>query len=182
MPVSRFRVTIALKGRQTIEELRGRLVSFRKVFDEIIERWVRHNRDKFDQSRGQELEGVSFDFGTIWRGVQPRYERRKRRAGFDDWLMVREGTLRDSLTHRDGFGWYEEVQDKSAAYGTILKTAGYHAETRPVIFLDRQDLTTIADMFRGWLEGGAPFDPFEQAEATRMDAEFRGVLDPLGLV
>jgi len=181
VPLGQFKIRVILRGTNLSEELSARLLSFRRVWEEVIWRYISHNRSKFDRSRGQESSGASFDFGTMWRNLTERYMASKRRAGYEDWLMVRSGELMRSLTERDTFGWYETVTDKAATFGTILLKAFYHRETRPVMFLDQTDVQMVGEMFGSYLSGEPPFREFVPSAAERMDADLSQMLDPMGL-
>lgn len=176
MPVSSFRIKIILKGEEQIARLGDRLHDFREVFDRFLDRFVRHNRDKFESGRGMEGGGTAFDFETRWKADSPKYSASKRRAGYEDWLMVRTGELMRSLTGRDNFGWYEKLDTHGATFGTLVRQAWYHRETRPVMFLDVQDLNTLRDLFGAYLEGEPPFRAFVPDRGKALDAEFAAIM------
>jgi len=136
------------------------LGGFEELWDAIIERWQDHNDEKFDEAQGQSQSGVTFDAqgGVTWQPLKDDYFEAKSRD-YDDWLMVRDGTLMESLTNPGAEGWFEELTPRTARFGTTLPYANYDwvVEARPVAFLDREDEDTVRDMVGAFLDGRAPF-------------------------
>lgn len=174
--VRSFNVELVFRNFDAFNQLAARVTGFKEVFEAIIDRWVAHNRDKFEEARGAQLSGVVFDTEVepvMWQGVTDDYAAQKSMDGFENWLMVRSGDLMRSLIERDNLGWWEDVQPLFAEFGTILLTAEYHRFNRPVNFLDVQDREMIRDMFAAYLNFDGPFKPFQRSDAERMDAEFK---------
>lgn len=178
MPVSGFRVKITLLNGTALPRMIARIrAGFEDVYHEIIERFTAHNEDKFDQAAGAQGTGTAFDSGmVIWKPLSPAYAAEKSAAGYNDWLMVREGDLIESLTNPDDAGWYEEVGDRHARFGTVLPQAGFNQETRPVMFLDPDDRQMTADMFGNYVGGEGPFREFVPPSSKAMTAEFRAIV------
>lgn len=178
MPVSGFRVKITLLQGDALPRMIERIrQGFEDVYHEIIERFAAHNEDKFEEAAGAQGTGVSFDSGNvIWKPLSPAYAAAKAAGGYSDWLMVREGDLIESMTNPDDAGWYEEVGDRHARFGTILPQAEYNADTRPVMFLDPDDRQMTADMFGNYLGGEGPFREYVPPRAKTLDAEFHAIM------
>lgn len=176
MPFNTFAVEVRFKGRQQWAAFVQRLGSFKVVFDAIIDRWVGHNVEKFEASKGAETTGYYFDDDVAWLPLKSdAYRAQKRRDGYEDWLMVRTGELKDSLTSRDsGPYWYEDVGDEQATFGTLDRKAEWNAATRPVMFLDGNDRAMILEMFGSYMEGEPPFRPFVGTGQV-MDREYKGI-------
>lgn len=174
--VNRFSVNIVLKNWSIFRELQSRVNNFTPVWEQIIERWILHNADKFEESSGAELAGITFDTDVepvFWLGVTDEYSEQKRRDGFPNWLMVRTGELRQSLVDRNSFGWVEDIEPMAAEFGTILKKAEWNFLKRPVMFLDVQDREMVLDMFHAWMNNDSPYVQFRAGDVQRMDSEFK---------
>lgn len=160
MPLTKLSVNMTLKNQGVYAQMGKRVEDLRPVWNEILVRWLEHNEDKFELARGASATGVTFDTEggpVVWLPLTPGYLRSKTRAGYDDWLMVRDGELKRSLTRRDSFGWFEDLRKDGAEFGTILMTATYHEETRPVMFLDAEDRVMIREVFGAWMNSDPPF-------------------------
>lgn len=149
------------------------------MFEAFIERWQEHNEAKFEAAQGMEATGVMFD-GAWWKPLSPEYMAEKRKD-YDDWLMVRDGDLIESLTNPGASGWYEEVTDTTARFGTLLKQATFNWESRPVMFLDQEDAANLRGLVIAHLEDRAPFANWVPPAGKQMDAEFHSIMDPLGV-
>ena len=171
-----FKVSLEFRNFNVFTQMKGRVSGFQEVFEAIIDRWVDHNRRKFDEARGAQVSGVIFDAEVepvFWKGTTDDYAAQKLRDGFDDWLMVRTGELLNSLIERDNLGWWEEVNKDFAIFGSIHMHGEYHALTRPVNFLDVEDRQMIRDMFGAWLNFDGPFQPYRGGDVERMETEFK---------
>ncbi len=162
MPLTKLSARAVLKNEDALEQMGDRVKDLRPLWNEIVVRWLDHNVEKFDMARGAQATGVVFDTEGMpveWMPLSPGYDVAKRRAGYDDWLMVQSGETRRSVTERDSFGWYEDLRKDGAEFGSILMTAVWHEKTRPIMFLDAEDRKMIREMFGAWFNSETPFRP-----------------------
>jgi len=184
MPIGSFNVRLTLKNQSAFERLGKKVQDFRPVWEEVITRWLSHNEDKFAEGRGAQLSGVDFDMESepvMWMGVTDEYAAEKTRTGFENWLMVRTGELKTSLTERHTVDWWEEQEPLAVRFGTMNKKAFWNWEKRPTMFLDVMDRQMIRDMVGAYLNFEPPFRPWTGQEVKRMDAEFRSQFGGLKL-
>lgn len=150
-----------LKARLGLERLkrvaRG-LGSMQPVMRNVGVLMLAQNREHFDKARGKEQTGVSF--GSIqWQPfkgttqlikshkfVPSQYAKRKRAAGKENWLMVFNRGLMDSLTLRDKAGSVFRLRPLAVEVGTKMKVAGYNWDTRRTVFLLPSDREGILDI------------------------------------
>jgi hypothetical protein len=179
-----FSVKITFKNRAAFDAQAAKVADATPLFEAVRDRWRHHNVDKFEASRGAESAGVQFADGTFWQPVTDNYYAEKRRAGYADWLMVRTGELRSSLTDDSDMAWREFIGKTEAAFGSVDRKVEFHAVRRPVQFLDEWDQGMIVDMVKSWLEDSPPFARYTGGEDERMDAEFEqmfsGASFPIG--
>lgn len=177
MPVyNKFTVNLRLTGMDAFDKLKGRIMDLRKVWNEVIPRWLNHNEEKFEEGRGAQLMGVEFDAegeSVFWLGVTDDYAAKKTSDGFPNWLMVRTGALREELTSRDGLAWWEDLDMQEARFGTLDMKAMWNIEKRPVMFLDTEDRQMIQDMVGAYFNGQPPFQMYRPSAVKEMDAQLR---------
>ena len=175
MPLNTFSVQVRFRGRQQWAAFVAKLSSFKAVFGAIIDRWTAGNVEKFEKTQGRESGGYYFGGDVSWDPLKSAaYQAEKRRSGYPDWLMVRTGELKQSLTDRKDPYFYEEIGDDQATFGTLDKKAEWNRNTRPVMFLDETDQQMILDMFGAYMEGEPPFRPFVGI-GQAMDREYKGI-------
>ena len=183
MPLTAFAVTVTLRGGNISPHLAELLSDFSPAFEAVDDRWLAGNRKKFEEARGAEGSGVSFDGDTIWQPDSPAYSAEKRRKGFDDWLMVRTGELMTAMTTKGAFGEYHDIDARSARFGLTDEPrdrARWNWDKRPVMFLDENDQQMIREMFGAFLNDQPPFKPWVPSQGRIMDAEFSEIINPLG--
>lgn len=184
MASSGFKVTLQFRNagafkRQAEKIGRG----FVAVFEAIHERWLAHNSTKFEQGRGSELSGVAFDGEIIWQPDTLPYSMSKRRAGYDDWLMVKTGETMAALTQKNAPGEFHLIEPTRALFSVSddpRDRVRWNWEKRPTIWLDEEDEQMIVDMFGAFMNDLPPFKAFSGMDTDRMDAEFGDVMNPLG--
>lgn len=162
MPLTKISANVVLKNEDALAQMGDRVKNLRPLWNEIVVNWIDHNADKFDRARGAQATGVIFDTEgdpVTWLPLTPGYDAAKRRAGYADWLMVQSGETMRSLTERDSFGWFEDLRPDGAEFGTIIDTARWNEEKRPLMFLDADDRKMIRELFGAWLSSDAPFRP-----------------------
>lgn len=157
-----FNISVITEGLQRLPELEGRLKDLAPVLENLINEWAESNEDKFDKSHGAEVHGVSQDDGVFWRPLTHAYWVSKARAGFDDWLMVRTGSLRDALTSPDGF--FRAVSEKEAVFGVpmdpddAIKALNMgNWDGRQAIFLNHKDRLAIKREVMRYFELGEKY-------------------------
>lgn len=182
MPKTSFRVRLNLVGQDAFQKIQRRVLDLREVWNQIVDRWLVSNKAKFDEGRGAQLSGVEFDAEdepVMWLGVTDDYAAAKSAAGFENWLMVRTGELKTSLTERGGIDWWEDLGKMEARFGTENRKEVWHREKRPVMFLSADDRQMIRDMIGAWFNGLPPFRQYVPSETKRYDAKFQArMADP----
>lgn len=149
---------------------------FAELFEAIIERWQEHNDEKFEQAQGASLSGLDFDGDVSWDPLTPDYFETKS-EDYDDWLMVRDGDLLESLTNPGAAGWFEQITPRSARFGTTLPQAGWNWDKRPTMFLDEWDRDMIRDLAFAFLDGKAPFKAWTPSATQVLEAEFANMME-----
>jgi hypothetical protein len=183
MPAGTFRVRIAITNAKYLAALRDKLADFGEAFQAVIDRWADHNEAKFLAAQGKQAVGVSFDAGeaaVFWKPLSESYLAWKTAQGVEDWLMVLEGDLIESMTNADDTNAFQEVTPMAARFGTLLPQATFNADTRPVMFLDATDREMIRDMFTAYMGSQPPFRPWKPSAAKKMDAEYHAVMSAMG--
>ena len=192
MPIVSFRIILKISNRFPMEVLGARLRDFSPIWPNIRDAWLRHNQDKFDQSKGQQDTGVFFEMGAGWLPVTPKYSGQKSWEGYDDWLMVRTGELMSDMTYGAQEGsanWFEYFQEKSAMFGSTNEKIAWNwwkngELNRPVQFLDRRDRIMITSEIGQWVNNGAKYmdgggkqSMASAIQEKQMDAEFDWLVD-----
>ena len=143
-----FGITTYTEGLERLPELAGRFKDLTPVLENVISEWAESNEDKFAKSAGAENTGVLQDDGVFWRPLTHDYWVSKARAGFEDWLMVRTGALKEALTSPDGF--FRVVMADKATFGmpldpddAIKVTSMVNWDGRQSIFLNYKDRLAI---------------------------------------
>lgn len=171
-----FRIRVTITRPNAFALLATRLLEgFGDLFKAIIERWQEHNEDKFDRAQGASQSGVDFGGDVFWEPLTVDYFAAKTKE-YDDWLMVRDADLIESLTNPGAAGWFQEVTQRYARFGTTLPQAAYNWEKRPTMFLDQWDQDMVRDLALAFLGGKAPFKEWQPAPTKVFDAEFRDVV------
>ena len=88
-------------------------------------------RDQFAKNYAQ--EGGWVGAGTSWPQLRPSTVADRIRKGFpgEHPILVRQGTLRDSLLQIGGYGNVYEVRPDGLTYGTTIPYAQYHQYGAP---------------------------------------------------
>jgi hypothetical protein len=154
-----FGVNLRIKGEKWLHILADRLADFSPAFEQIYKSWLAHNVEKFEQAKGAESGGVAFDGGEVaWKGLSEKYQERKRKLGLENWLMVRSGALRASLTEAGSGEAFVAIETQFASFGTINASAAYNWLTRQSVFLDAMDRRSVETEFADYLSGRPPYD------------------------
>lgn len=179
--VVNFHVKLRIKGEQWLRVLGDRLADFSPAFEQIYKSWLARNVIKFEQAKGAEAGGVSFDGGEVnWQALTEAYRIRKEKMGFENWLMVRSGELMASLTQEGAAGAYVSIEAQFSSFGTTNPAAAYHWIPRQTVFLDEGDRESVRTEFSDYLSGRPPYDQGAGDAKRRMaamDAAFRIVVE-----
>lgn len=153
---------------------------FSEPLQNIVDDWAKHNIEKFDRALGGEFPGVDQAADTFWQGVTPKYEQRKRNAGYPDWLMVRTGQLKESMTNPERF--FNYVSATSATFGVPLNEESQKAYAgnwlkRQLAFLDVSDKRMIRAHFTDYLNYGHDYKGQKmRTEALKSEAAESDIL------
>lgn len=168
-----FTIDLEEIGVGRIEELSARSRDLTVLFQNIIEKWAKDNRDKFDSAIGRETAGAS-GAGlepVDWAPLASSTIKQKRKMGYPNQIMVATGELMDSLTHPEEF--FQMVNPQSIAFGTPnnpedADKAAYNWTKRQTIFLSLDDQRMIKANTSNYLRFG---DRYQDAIfAKGMDA------------
>ena len=181
----RFQIVYKSRGFNVPDDIKELLSDMSEPFQNIIEAWAEHNQEKFKRAKGGEFPGVDQAEDTFWQGVTPEYEQAKRRKGYEDWLMVRTGSLMQSMTTPEQF--YQNVTETSAMFGTPLDSEDqmkYQANwlKRQLSFLDVSDKRMIRAHVSDYLRYGHDYlntkNRFmaEKEEVREMDEAYGGTI------
>lgn len=173
-----FHLNVAAWNAHLFPEIAARLERLQPLFDEIINEWQRGNEEKFQKGFGAQTSGVEFNPEPTWEPVTDKYARQKTRQGFKDWLMVRTGALKAALTTDEAF--FRFTDDKRAVFGTPnnpeeADKVAYNWEKRQTIFLDSNDMKTIALFWNDFVTLGPKFRQIKNSaalEQEQWDADF----------
>jgi hypothetical protein len=85
---------------------------------------------------------------------------RKRGEGYVDWLMVRTGALKDSLTNPESF--FHEANEAGAVFGAPLSEleenkVDWNWEKRPTVFFGYSDMMMLTRHLGNYLGFGADY-------------------------
>lgn len=194
MGMFKLKLDITPKGFEKVAEMAARVKDFSVPFSNIIGEWAEDNaRRKFAKGEGAESTGVD-QAPARWEpltaninafshegkrayfsglNVLTPYQRRKRKQGFEDWLMVASGSLRDALSNSEG-GFAKFIDAMRVVFGTPLdpeneaKVRG-NRKLRPTVFLDRTDRGMVRRELQRYLNLGENYkDLMFQAAASKM--------------
>lgn len=155
-----FDISVIVANEAALAEIEGRVKDMSVVFNNIADEWAKGNARKFNQGAGKETSGAALDADVFWVPLTEKYQKSKRKKGQADWLMVATGQLEATMTNPDAF--FRGVQPTMATWGCPMskedenKLLG-NAETRPVVFFDRQDRLMIRKEIGDYLALGGDY-------------------------
>jgi hypothetical protein len=160
------------KGFEQLVEQHERMKDFSIPFDRMLSEWARGNALKFAAGAGAEATGAAGKnlSPAEWDPVTEKYFKAKRRAGFDNSLMVRTGSLRAALCSRGGFAEY--LSKNSIMFGmpedeeNAVKVRGNRAR-RPTVFLSQPDKNMIRRNLQQYILLGADYKNVMLSAASR---------------
>lgn len=180
-----FDVSLYMQNADKFPELAARSKDLTIVFEHIIRDWAEDNRRKFGLSSGMESSGATVDPTVFWQGLSPAYIKQKNKGGFADQIMVRTGSLRDSLTDPEQF--FQYVSPDQAMFGSpndpddAMKML-FNWPRRQTIFLGRQDQLMIEKHVKDYLSFGPVYEQIlfakgmqavaDRKETAHMEVEF----------
>lgn len=186
MATMSFNIDLKVENPEVLPELEQRVQNLVPVFEEVISEWAKGNQEKFEAGLGKEAVGVDVSPDVFWEALTPGYRAAKRKAGFEDQIMVRTGDLRASLIDIEGF--FHEEMPLQAVFGTPKAEedqakAIYNFEKRPVIFLGLSDQNMIRKTVVDYFSFGEDFKEILFArglenlqlrnEAAQLNMEFK---------
>jgi hypothetical protein len=160
-----YHINLRKYTKFSTQALADRVADLSGIWANVRDAWLEHNQDKFNQAKGQQDSGVTFESGTEWMPLTERYSAEKSWAGYDDWLMVRTGELMSDMTYgaQGSSNWSEDLsQPMSAAFGSTNEKIGWNwmkhgIYNRPAQFLDQEDRENISSEVRQWLSGDGKY-------------------------
>lgn len=173
-----FHLNVAAWNANLFPEIAERLKNLSPLFNEIISEWAKGNEDKFQKSVGAQASGVNFSPEPKWEPLTPAYAKQKARDGFKDWLMVRTGDLKASLTSEEAF--FKFVDNERAVFGTPnnpddADKVKWNWEERQTVFLDSNGMKTISLFWNDFVTLGPKFRDIKNTAVLaqrQMNAEF----------
>ena len=172
-------------------EIASRIENLVPAFENIVNEWANTNREMFQRAEGQQMFGAEVSTDLFWQGLTPDYARQKGADEFPDWLMVRTGSLMESLSDPNQFFHAETPQQ--AVFGIPTDPgdeakAGGNWKKRPTIVLKDMDIPVIRKNLQDYFSLGENYreimfqrglaSAYNRKEAGKMDMDFRSTVIP----
>lgn len=185
----RLSLSIQIKNPERLPEIQARMQDLSPAFEKIVNEWVSLNAQKFNKGLGAESSGAQIDADVIWEPLSSAYITQKRK-GYPNWLMVRSGSLMESMTNPDTV--FRMINAQDAIFGTPLDPddaakVSYNWLRRQVVFLGAADKNMIRRIIQDYLGMGINFESIRKSkgfealarksEGAQLDADFENAVD-----
>jgi hypothetical protein len=143
-----FKISIFQENVDILPELQNKVKDLTGLFEQIIDQWAKGNPEKFGFAAGASLSGARVDPQVEWQALSPAYFKAKSKR-YPDQIMVRTGSLRDSLSNPSLF--FQMVNPEQAVFGApndaddAMKVQ-FNWEKRQTIFLGDSDQNMIREL------------------------------------